>query len=99
MSESTKDELLKEIRHQIMQRVFHKYAVMRVRMKISYQAHLKSNTITELWMTAIIHSFKFLRNSGQLDVDKKKSLTSEFIYSVLLNSEYKDCIKMRLECI
>lgn len=63
ISEYERYELIKDIKHKIMRKVFHKYLVMKVRMKISYEAHLKSCTLVELWMQSIISSFRFLRNS------------------------------------
>ena len=38
------------IKHQVMLQVFVKYRLMRVKMKISYNAHLKSYTILEIWL-------------------------------------------------
>lgn len=97
MSEDTESQLLRDISLKIMHSVFHKYKVMRVRMKVSYHAHIQNNTISEIWMNAILVSYRFLRNSDQLTVDKKKSLVSEFMYTDLLNSEYSDCIQMLIE--
>ena len=49
-----------------MSKTFSKYQMMRVRMKISFHAFIKNETISELWLKTIGRSIKFLIGSGQL---------------------------------
>ena len=51
------------IAHETMENVYLKYSMMRVRLKISYYTYLKGLTLTELWMTQIMKSFKYLSES------------------------------------
>ena len=85
------------VRNQIMNSVYSKYVLMRVQMKLSYEAYMINFTVSELWLRTIISSFKFLRDSGQILVNKKKSLESEFIYQEVLNNSYNACFKMLLD--
>ena len=47
-----------------MRKVFAKYQMMRVRMKISFHAFIKNETILEHWLKTIERSIKFLIGSG-----------------------------------
>lgn len=51
-----------------MRKVFIKYNVMRVRMKISLSALININTINEHWLKQIAQTFRFLRDSDQIKV-------------------------------
>ena len=53
-----------------MRKVFTKYQMMRVRMKISFHAFIKNETILEHWLKTIERSIKFLIGSGQLPKEK-----------------------------
>ena len=48
-----------------MRKVFFKYQMMRVRMKISFHAFIKNDTVLELWLRTIVRSIKYLIGSGQ----------------------------------
>jgi len=69
---------------------------MRVQMKLSYEAYIINFTVSELWLRTILSSFKFLRDSSQILVDKKMSLESEFIYQEVLKNRYNACFKLLL---
>lgn len=56
----------------MMRKVFLKYNLQRVRMKISFSALKKLHTIDEHWLRQIVSSFKFLRESGQIKVENNK---------------------------
>jgi len=48
-----------------MRKIFTKYQIMRVRMKISFDAFLKNETVLELWLKTISKSVKFFIASKQ----------------------------------
>ena len=63
---------------------------MRVKMKISFQAFMKNDTVLEHWLKTIERSIKYLIGSGQLPKDKfslKKQLVSKLDANFLLNIE------------
>lgn len=45
--------------------VIKRFNIMKVRMKISYQALLKSQTVKELIFESILHSFKYFKKIGR----------------------------------
>lgn len=49
-----------------MNKVFTKYQLMRVRMKISFHAFIKNETILEIWLKTMERSIRFLMGSGQI---------------------------------
>ena len=53
-----------------MRKVFAKYQRMRVRMKISFHAFIKNETVLELWLKKIESTIRYLINSGQLPKEK-----------------------------
>ena len=52
---------------ELVNRVMKKYSLMRIRMKISFSAFVKNETVLELWYGTIHNSVKYLRGSGQLE--------------------------------
>ena len=78
-----------------MHKVFTKYVIMRAKMKISYQALVNMNTISELWIKQIISSFRFLRDSEQIQV--KYNEKEEEILSQLLKGDIGCCLKLLMK--
>lgn len=69
INNSTKEALMKEeVDAVIHQTVYRKYRVMKVRMKISFMAFLKNQTIIEIWMYAILKTLRYLRHFNQVRV-------------------------------
>ena len=73
-----------------MRKIFTKYQIMRVRMKISFDAFLKNETVLELWLKTIFKSVKFFIASKQKP-KAKLSTKTEFLLkleeSSLINLE------------
>lgn len=59
----SKYECERRVRHQLMESVFVKYNLMRVRQKISFSGLIKKLTMVELWLKQIMCSFTFLVQS------------------------------------
>ena len=58
-------QLQEEIAWQIVNNVSKKYLIMKVRIKISFMAFLKSNTILEFWLRSILNCYKYQKASDQ----------------------------------
>ena len=56
-------------------KVIKKYAILRIRLKLSYMAALKGLTITELFLKQMIRSYNVLRQS---DVSEEVENDKEF---------------------
>lgn len=54
----------KQVDVALVRKIFMKYHIMRVRMKISFEAFIKDETVLELWLSKIEQSAKFLFGSG-----------------------------------
>ena len=59
-----KMRIQKRLDFTLMKKTFTQYQMMRVRMKISFHAFIKNETILELWLKTIERSMKFLTGSG-----------------------------------
>ena len=57
-------KICKNLDIKVMRKVFTKYQMMRVRMKISFHAFIKNDIILEHWLKTIEKSIKFLIGSG-----------------------------------
>ena len=51
-----------------MMQVYRKYILQKVRMKISYQCLINRMINNEHWIRQIVRSFRFLRDSNQIQV-------------------------------
>lgn len=60
----TERECKRIIRHKLMESVFQKYNLIRVRQKISFSGLIKKQTMVELWLKQIMCSFTFLQQSN-----------------------------------
>ena len=83
-----------------MREVFTKYKLMRAKMKISFQAFIKNETVFEHWLKTIERSVKYLVKSGQIPkgkfslkrllfnkLDSKKLLTLRAITNIQVEVE------------
>lgn len=52
-----------------MTRVWFSYALTRVKMKLSFHSLVQGKTLFEIWGHQIITSFRFLRDSGQIECE------------------------------
>lgn len=93
-SKIQKEIATQHIQHKFMLAMFFKYQHMRIKMKISYHAHMSNFSLIELWCKNILSSFRFFRDSDQIECDKKTSIESEFLFAEVLNNDLKTCIKM-----
>lgn len=81
-----------------MRKVYMKYLLLKVKMKISFSALLKNMTIKELWMTQILNSFKYLRDSGQLLVKEEIGNKDQHeIFKSILRGEIDFCLKLLIK--
>ena len=55
---------------QFMRSIFRGYQIQRVRQKLSFHAFMKNETIIELWLKQIKKSFKFLKETNQIEANK-----------------------------
>lgn len=65
MTEKEKDKrelLIKDLYRQ----AFKKFKLLRIRMKISYEAFTKENTVLELFLRAIINTYNHLKHEGKI---------------------------------
>ena len=70
-----------------MRKVFVKYNLIRVRMKISFTALKRMHTIGEHWLRQIVSTFRFLRDSGQIKILKWKTIEEEELLNLLMKGE------------
>ena len=56
-------KLRDKVEHLIMQKVFTKYQIMRVRQKISFMAFIENKSILEIWLLTIKKSLSVLKRS------------------------------------
>ena len=68
-----------QVRHEVARIVLSKYRLMIVRMKLSYQCLIQKATITELWLQQIITSFRFLRDSEQIEIGNMNIIEDEVL--------------------
>lgn len=70
-----------------MRKIFCKYQILRVRMKISYHALMRNYTITEIFLRQIISSFRYLKDSDQIVIDNPVPWDEEELLNQILKGE------------
>jgi phosphoribosylformylglycinamidine (FGAM) synthase PurS component len=58
--------------HTLINLVWKKFALLRIRAKISYMAFLKKQTIQELLINSIIHTYQSQIEDGDIKITKEK---------------------------
>lgn len=76
-----------------MQKIWFNYSLLRVKMKISFIALVKNQTIFELWGKRIIKSFRFLRDSGQIKTPIKSD-PERMIFRTIMHGVQDHALKL-----
>ena len=84
----------KMIRHRLMQKVWINYSLVRFKLKLSYHALLRNQTIQELWLHQIVTTFRFLRDSAQIKNLPVSSSEEQDIFKNLIMRENENLLKM-----
>lgn len=79
-------------RHQIMTRVWFTYSMARVKLKLSFSAFIRGQTLFELWGHQIIVTFRFLRDTNQIECPENGDDERKY-FQIIKNSISDFCIK------
>lgn len=82
-----------KIDHQLMHETYTKYLFIRIKMKISFMAFIRQETIAELWLRQIMKSHKHLTDTNQIFA-VKRTKDEEKVVNKIKDGNIRYCLEI-----
>lgn len=84
MNDEQLENIKKRVAHQVMHKTLLKYKILRIRAKISYEAFISRQTISEMFMTRILDTFNLFEENKIIQGDNIKRTTEIAIQRLMM---------------
>ena len=79
-----------------MHEAYMKYLFIKIKMKISFMAFIRQETIAELWLRQMLKTHKYLSETNQIFVTKR-TLEEEQVVQKVMEGNIKYCMEIMIK--